>query len=236
MTTTAPDWTPRANPAEDYERYLVPAFFHAFAGELVSLAAPWPGERVLDIACGTGALTRLLVERVGPNGHVTGLDLSAGMLAVARTLLDEPNVDWHEGSALELPFPDGSFDLVTCQQGLQFFPDRPAGVREMRRVLKPGGRLALHRVQPGLEAFGGSARPAGGAGGGATAALLAERCRDAAGTRARGGIWLCGGADRWAGGALPLPDGVSAPHRDGRARDARCARYRGRGRSPAPAG
>lgn len=143
MTTMAADWTPRANRAEDYERYLVTAYFGAFAEALAAFAAPWPGERALDVACGTGALTRLLAERVGPSGHVTGLDLNAGMLTVARSLLDAPNVAWQEASALAMPFEDGVFDLVTCQQGLQFFPDRVAGLREMRRVLRPGGRLAL---------------------------------------------------------------------------------------------
>lgn len=143
MTATPTDWTPRQNPGEDYERYLVPAFFAAFAEALVALATPWPGERVLDIACGTGALTRLLVERVGPGGQVTGLDLGPGMLAVARERLGGPNVEWREASALAMPFQGASFDLVTCQQGLQFFPDRAKGMAEMRRVLKPGGRLAL---------------------------------------------------------------------------------------------
>ena len=143
MTTMAATWTPRANRAEDYERYLVPAYFRAFAEELTRLAAPCPGERVLDVACGTGALTSLLAACVGPSGHVTGLDLDAGMLAVARSLSDTPNLDWSEASALAMPFADGTFDLVTCQQGLQSFPDRAAGMAEMRRVLKPGGRLAL---------------------------------------------------------------------------------------------
>ena len=143
MGTTAADWAPRANRAEDYERYLVPAYFRPFAEALARLAAPWPGERVLDVGCGTGALTRVLAERVGPSGHVTGLDLNAGMLAVARGLVDAPNVAWREGNALEMPFADGTFDLVTCHQGLQFFPDRAAGLAEMRRVLQPGGRLAL---------------------------------------------------------------------------------------------
>jgi ubiquinone/menaquinone biosynthesis C-methylase UbiE len=143
MTTTTANWTPRENPALDYERYLVPAFFAAFAEELTRLAAPWPGERVLDVACGTGALTRQIAERVGPGGQVTGLDLSPGMLAVAREQLDGPHVTWQEGSALELPFAPDSFDLVTCQQGLQFFPDRAVALREMRRVLRPGGRVAL---------------------------------------------------------------------------------------------
>jgi SAM-dependent methyltransferase len=143
MGTTAADWTPRANRAEDYERYLIPAYFGAFAEGLTRLVPPWPGERALDVACGTGVVTRLLAERVGPGGHIVGLDLDAGMLTVARRLLDAPNVAWQEASALAMPFADGAFDLVTCQQGLQFLPDRPAGLREMRRVLRPGGRLAL---------------------------------------------------------------------------------------------
>ena len=143
MATMPTDWTPRANRAEDYERYLVSAYFRAFAEELTRLAAPWPGERALDVACGTGTLTRLLAERVGPRGHVTGLDLDAGMLAVARSLSDAPNLAWREANALAMPFADGAFDLVTCQQGLQHFPDRTAALCEMRRVLKPGGRLAL---------------------------------------------------------------------------------------------
>ena len=143
MITPEAGWTPRANRAEDYERYLVPAYFRPFAGALVTLAAPWPGDRVLDIACGTGVVTGLLAERVGPHGSVTGLDLDAGMLAVARDRLDAPNIAWREASALALPFPDGAFDLVTCQQGLQSFSDRAAGMAEMRRLLRPGGRLAL---------------------------------------------------------------------------------------------
>lgn len=143
VTETGPNWTPRANQARDYERYLVPAYFRPFAEELTALIAPWPGERVLDVACGTGALTRLLAQRVGPSGHVTGLDISPGMLAVARSLLDAPHVDWQEASALAMPFLGGTFDLVTCQQGLQSFSDHAAGMAEMRRVLKPRGRLAL---------------------------------------------------------------------------------------------
>jgi len=143
MLTAAADWTARANRAEDYERYLVPAYFGPFAEALVAFAAPWPGERVLDVACGTGALTRRLAQRIGQSGHVTGLDVNADMLAVARGLLHAPNVDWREASALAMPFADGTFDLVTCQQGLQSFPDRAAAMAEMRRVLRPGGRLAL---------------------------------------------------------------------------------------------
>jgi len=70
-----------------------------------------------------------------------GLDISPAMLAVARTTTDDPQVEWREASALALPLPDSTFDAVLCQQGLQFFPDRVEGLREMRRVLRPGGRL-----------------------------------------------------------------------------------------------
>jgi ubiquinone/menaquinone biosynthesis C-methylase UbiE len=143
VTTATDTWTPRANPSEDYERYIIPAYFRQFAERLVTLAAPWPGERVLDVACGTGVVTRLIPERVGPSGYVTGLDMSPGMLAVARSVLDDPNVTWEEGNAVELPFAEDAFDVVTCQQGLQFFPERAKALREMRRVLRPGGRLAL---------------------------------------------------------------------------------------------
>jgi SAM-dependent methyltransferase len=98
---------------------------------------------VLDVACGTGAVTRVLAERVGPRGRVVALDINPGMLAVARVAAPDINIEWREGSAVSMALPDAAFDSVVCQQGLQFFPDRPAALSEMRRVLKPGGRLAL---------------------------------------------------------------------------------------------
>jgi ubiquinone/menaquinone biosynthesis C-methylase UbiE len=103
-----------------------------------------PGERILDIACGTGIVARLAAERIGA-GQVVGLDLNPGMLAVARSVSGRhhPPIEWQQGSALELPFRDGSFDVALCQLGLQFFPDRTVALREMLRVLVPGGRLAL---------------------------------------------------------------------------------------------
>src|SRR5207248_3148605 len=130
-------------PAEVYERYNVPRFFLPWAHELVDRLDPRPGERILDVACGTGAATRLLAERVGPTGQVVGLDVNAGMLAAARAAVTNPVVEWHEANAQALPFADGAFDAILCQLGLQFFPDRPLALREMRRVLAPGGRLAL---------------------------------------------------------------------------------------------
>jgi SAM-dependent methyltransferase len=95
------------------------------------------------VACGMGVVTKLLAARVGPAGTVVGLDINPGMLAVARAVAPLPNIAWLEGSAVHIPLPDATFDSVLCEQGLQFFPDKPAALAEMRRVLKPGGRLAL---------------------------------------------------------------------------------------------
>ena len=120
-------------------------FGNAWAQALVQVAAPTEGERVLDVACGTGAVARFTAPLVGPTGLVTGLDLNAGMLDIARTMPVPKGaaIAWQEGSAIALPFPNASYDLVCCHQGVQFFPDRPAALREMLRVLTPTGRLAL---------------------------------------------------------------------------------------------
>jgi SAM-dependent methyltransferase len=138
-------WQVAGSAPENYERYLVPAIFGPWAADLLALAAPQPGERVLDLACGTGVVARLAAERVGTAGVVVGLDLNPGMLELARSLPTPKGagIEWQVGSAVELPFANASFDLVVCQQGLQFFPDRPAALREARRVLRSGGRLAL---------------------------------------------------------------------------------------------
>lgn len=138
-------WQLRRNAAELYERYVVPYILGPWAPGLVELAALQPGERVLDLACGTGVVTRLAAAKVGTTGHVTGLDLNAGMLAVARSLPPPPgtSITWAEGSAVAMDLPDTSFDVILCQQGFQFFPDQPAALREMHRVLVPGGRVLL---------------------------------------------------------------------------------------------
>ena len=130
-------------PAEQYERVMVPRVFLPLAREVVAAAALSTGERVLDVACGTGALTRLLAAGVGPTGFVVGLDTSAEMLSVAAMCVPDGHVEWRQASATELPFAETTFDLVTCQQGVQFFPDRARALEEMRRVLREGGRLVL---------------------------------------------------------------------------------------------
>jgi SAM-dependent methyltransferase len=139
-------WQLGGSADELYERYLVPAMFGPWATDRVALAAPQPGERVLDLACGTGVVARLVASYVGATGRVVGLDLDLGRLTVARALPPAPGavVEWREGDALALPFAEAVFDLVCCQQGVQFFPDRLAALREMYRVLVPGGRLALN--------------------------------------------------------------------------------------------
>ena len=126
-----------------YQRYLVPAITSVWAADLLDRARPQPGETVLDIACGTGVVARMAAERMG-TGRVAGLDLNEGMLSVARSVASTgAPIEWREGSALSLPFAGDSYDLVLCQLGLQFFPDRPLALREMKRVLVPSGRVAL---------------------------------------------------------------------------------------------
>jgi ubiquinone/menaquinone biosynthesis C-methylase UbiE len=133
------------NAAELYEQYAVPYILGPWAPELVELAAIQQAERVLDLACGTGVVARLAALRVGPTGHVTGIDLNAGMVAVARKLPppSAPAITWIEASATATGLPEASIDIILCQQGLQFFPDRLAALREMHRVLVPGGRVVL---------------------------------------------------------------------------------------------
>ena len=154
MSTPSPDdvaraqatWQGRdASSAEAYERYAVPAVFGPWAHDLVALAALRPGERVLDVACGTGVVTRLAAEQVGASGQVVGLDFSPGMLQVARSVSPPAGaaITWQEGSAEALPFAENSFDVVTCQHGLPFMADRSRALAEMRRVLVPDGHLAI---------------------------------------------------------------------------------------------
>jgi len=129
------------NAAENYQRYFVPSIGRPVAEDLIEAADIQPGDRVLDVACGTGVVTRMAAERAGSSGAAAGLDVTAGMLAVARTETpDNLPVSWYEANAESMPLPDASFDIVLCQMGLQFVSNKLAALREMRRVLVAGGR------------------------------------------------------------------------------------------------
>ncbi|WP_424929639.1 class I SAM-dependent methyltransferase [Amaricoccus tamworthensis] len=131
-----------ASAAEIYDRFFVPALFGEWGEPLCRAAGVAQGERVLDVACGTGATTRAAAEIVGPGGNVTGIDRNDGMLDVARQNCAR-HMEFVDGMAEALPFEDGSFDRVLCQFALMFFEDREAALREMRRVLAPRGAVAL---------------------------------------------------------------------------------------------
>jgi SAM-dependent methyltransferase len=134
------------SPAENYQRYFVPAIGGPAAEDLIEGTGLQAGERVLDVACGTG---------VGPSGTGAGLDVNPGMLAVARASTPSGiSINWYEASAEAMPLPDGSFDVVLCQMGLQFMPNRPAALREMRRVLDRGGRIYVNVPGPKPPLFG----------------------------------------------------------------------------------
>jgi ubiquinone/menaquinone biosynthesis C-methylase UbiE len=139
-------WQVQDNEAELYERHLVPAVTALWAADLVARVDVRAGDRVLDVACGTGAVARTAHERIGSAGSVTGLDINPAMLAVAQSR--SAGVRFVRGSALALPFDDGAFDVALCQLGLQFFPNRSAALAEMRRVLSDGGRLGVSVYGP----------------------------------------------------------------------------------------
>lgn len=126
-----------------YEELTVPAFLAHFADALLDRTGLSAADRVLDVATGTGIVLRRAHARVRGLGRLVGVDLTPAMLRVALEMSAGAPIEYLEADALELPFADGSFDLVTCQQGLQFLPDRPRALREFRRVLSEGGRLVI---------------------------------------------------------------------------------------------
>ncbi len=127
---------------EIYERVLVGPLFRPFAEQLVARLAPGPGDSVIDVACGTGIVARVAREQFGPEARIVGVDVAPAMLAVARSV--DETIDWRQGNATSLPVDASEqFSVLTCHQGLQFMSDKPAAVREMRRVLAPAGRAAI---------------------------------------------------------------------------------------------
>ncbi len=137
------NYTLTGSAAERYERNMVPAIFLPFAEDLLERVALQEGEHILDVACGTGIVSRLAWAAVAPSGAVTGLDVNSKMLEVAHKVAREEDVpiEWREGDAANMPFRDGQFDAVICQHGIQYFSNRDVALAEMRRVLKSRGRL-----------------------------------------------------------------------------------------------
>ncbi len=140
------NWEITGTSEEVYHSCFVPTIIRPWTSRTLTLAKPQPGERILDVACGSGDVTRRAAELVGPTGHVVGLDINPAMLAVARRQ-DGGNraaaIEWREGSADALPLESRSIDVVVCQFGMMFFTDRLAALKEMRRVLTDGGRIVL---------------------------------------------------------------------------------------------
>lgn len=131
------------SPVVVYDRELVPWLFEHWAEPMADLVAPEPSSRVVDLACGSGLIVRHLMGRLDDSGTVRGVDVDSAMLAYAAATIDDGRVSWHESDAARLPFESSSVDRVSCHQGLQFFPDRLAALAEVRRVLEPGGTLAV---------------------------------------------------------------------------------------------
>jgi ubiquinone/menaquinone biosynthesis C-methylase UbiE len=127
--------------AQAYEELFVPALFAQWAPKLLDIANVTTGQRVLDVACGTGVVTRAAADRVGDPGRVVGLDLNPAMIEVAASV--RPDIQWRRGDAANLPFDDVTFDAVLCQSALFFFPDPDTAIGEMSRVVRPGGTVAV---------------------------------------------------------------------------------------------
>ena len=141
--------------AELYQSFFVPSIATPVSGELLRTAALEPGARVLDVACGTGVITRAAAEQLGQTGSVTGVDIAPEMLTVAETIpAGGAPITWQQADATSLPVPDGLYDVGLCQMGLMFMEDRPAALRELHRVLVSGGRIVVNtpgRIQPLFE-------------------------------------------------------------------------------------
>ncbi|HEX3688133.1 MAG TPA: methyltransferase domain-containing protein [Solirubrobacteraceae bacterium] len=142
----AEHWQLEGGEAELYERHLARAVTSLWAADLIERVDVRTGDRALDVACGTGVVARAAAERAGAGGHVAGLDINPAMLAVAEA--ESSDVEFVKGSAVALPFDDASFDVVLCQLGLQFFPDRAKALGQMHRVLVHDGRLGLSVYGP----------------------------------------------------------------------------------------
>lgn len=131
--------------AKSYDKILVPSLFKPWAIHLIENNQPWVGKTVLDLACGTGVVTKELAPNVSPNGRVFALDMNGQMLDIAKSKCREwhNHIDFIEGSCESMAIPDSSVDRIVCQQGFQFFPNKQTAALEIYRVLKPGGRVII---------------------------------------------------------------------------------------------
>lgn len=144
-----------SNPAESYDNYVVPALFAHWADDLIARVSPGAGDRIIDVASGTGIVARRAAAAAGNSASVAAVDPNPGMLAAAEIAAQQEGVEirLHECRAEVLPFQDDAFDIAFCQQGLQFFTDRQAGLNEMARVLDSQGRVAVSTWQS-IEKYG----------------------------------------------------------------------------------
>src|SRR2546430_14913088 len=143
-SSSAPGWQLEGNAPLAYDTHIVDVFLRDYSRRLVEVAAITPGDRVLDVACGTGVVTRLVANKIGSAGQVVGFDLNAGMLARARASRETAAaIEWRLGNATDMPFADATFDCVICQHGLQFIPHQTAAVSAMHRVFAARGRRVI---------------------------------------------------------------------------------------------
>jgi ubiquinone/menaquinone biosynthesis C-methylase UbiE len=130
---------------ENYDRYMVPLIFEPYAADIAQRAASLSPNSVLEIAAGTGVVTRALAPKLPPNANYIVTDLNQPMVDYAASRQpQDTRIKWRQADALALPFDNATFDLVCCQFGAMFFPDRASGYREARRVLKPGGHFLFN--------------------------------------------------------------------------------------------
>jgi ubiquinone/menaquinone biosynthesis C-methylase UbiE len=138
-------WSLSGAGPETYEQYQVPAIFEPLARMLLERVGLTGGQHVLDVACGTGIIARKAAEIVGNSGRIIGVDFNNSMLEVAKknTASEASNIEWLKADAGDLPIDDSTIDVVICQQGLQFFPDKVGALQEMHRVLRENGLVWL---------------------------------------------------------------------------------------------
>lgn len=144
MTTQHTDRLFTGSVPEIYEEYLVPLIFEDYAQDLARRVNEKPVSRVLEIAAGTGVATRAVADALDGTVSIVATDLNQAMLDHGSSVRPDTNVEWQEADALALPFEDDSFDVVLCQFGVMFFPDRKKAYSETRRVLRPGGRYVFN--------------------------------------------------------------------------------------------